>query len=59
MKLSFGEGESNYLVWYAGGDLKWGALRAADSLILPSHQENFGMVIAEALIGGNSCFSDE
>ena len=30
------------------GDLKWGALRAADSLILPSHQENYGMVVAEA-----------
>ena len=30
------------------GDLKWGALRSADSLILPSHQENYGMVVAEA-----------
>jgi glycosyltransferase involved in cell wall biosynthesis len=30
------------------GDLKWGALRTADSLILPSHQENYGMVVAEA-----------
>jgi glycosyltransferase involved in cell wall biosynthesis len=30
------------------GDLKWGALRVADSLILPSHQENYGMVVAEA-----------
>jgi len=34
------------------GDLKWGALRSADSLILPSHQENFGMVVAEALAVG-------
>jgi glycosyltransferase involved in cell wall biosynthesis len=32
-----------------GGDLKWGALRAADAFILPSHQENFGVVVAEAL----------
>ena len=30
------------------GDLKWSALRWADSLILPSHQENYGMVVAEA-----------
>ena len=30
------------------GDIKWGALRTADALILPSHQENFGMVVAEA-----------
>ena len=29
-------------------DLKWGALGAADALILPSHQENYGMVVAEA-----------
>ena len=33
-------------------DLKWGALHAADALILPSHQENFGVVIAEALACG-------
>jgi glycosyltransferase involved in cell wall biosynthesis len=31
------------------GDLKWGALRSADALILPSHQENFGIVVAEAM----------
>jgi glycosyltransferase involved in cell wall biosynthesis len=31
------------------GDLKWGALRAAAALILPSHQENFAMVVAESL----------
>ena len=31
------------------GDLKWGAYRAADAFILPSHQENFGIVVAEAM----------
>jgi glycosyltransferase involved in cell wall biosynthesis len=31
---------------------KYGALSAADYLILPSHQENFAMVIAEALAAG-------
>jgi glycosyltransferase involved in cell wall biosynthesis len=42
---------SNQIVWSGmlKDDLKWGALRMADALILPSHQENFGMVIAEAL----------
>jgi glycosyltransferase involved in cell wall biosynthesis len=35
-----------------GGDLKWGALRACDALILPSHQENFGVVVVEALAAG-------
>jgi glycosyltransferase involved in cell wall biosynthesis len=34
------------------GNLKWGALRAADAFVLPSHQENFGIAIAEALACG-------
>ena len=34
------------------GDAKWGAYRAADALLLPSHQENFGMVVSEALACG-------
>ena len=34
------------------GDEKWGALRAADAFVLPSHQENFGLAIAEALAVG-------
>ena len=34
------------------GDLKWGALRAADAFILPSHQENFGLAVVEALACG-------
>jgi glycosyltransferase involved in cell wall biosynthesis len=28
---------------------KWGALYSAEALVLPSHQENFGIVVAEAL----------
>lgn len=35
-----------------GGDLKWGALRSAEAFILPSHQENFGLVLAESLAAG-------
>ncbi|MGE9296643.1 MAG: glycosyltransferase [Puniceicoccales bacterium] len=31
------------------GAAKWGALRDATAMILPSHQENFGIVVAEAL----------
>jgi glycosyltransferase involved in cell wall biosynthesis len=30
-------------------ELKWGAFRAAEVFILPSHQENFGIAVAEAL----------
>lgn len=31
------------------GDAKWGALYGADWFILPSHQENFGIAVVEAL----------
>ncbi len=34
------------------GDAKWGAFRAAEFFVLPSHQENFGIVIAEAMALG-------
>jgi glycosyltransferase involved in cell wall biosynthesis len=31
------------------GDMKWGAFQASDAFVLPSHQENFGIAVAEAL----------
>jgi len=31
------------------GDVKFGAFRAAEAFVLPSHQENFGVVVAEAM----------
>jgi glycosyltransferase involved in cell wall biosynthesis len=34
------------------GDTKWGALRGSDAFILPSHQENFGIVVVESLAMG-------
>ena len=31
------------------GDAKWGAFFASETFVLPSHQENFGIAVAEAL----------
>lgn len=44
-------GLTQRVVWLGmlSGDVKWGAYHAADVFILPSHQENFGIVVAEAL----------
>jgi glycosyltransferase involved in cell wall biosynthesis len=45
------QGLSDRVVWLGmlSGDVKWGAYHAADVFVLPSHQENFGIVVAEAL----------
>jgi len=44
------------LVWLPmlGDDLKWGALLASEAFVLASHQENFGIAVAEALACGRS-----
>lgn len=34
------------------GDMKWGAFHACEVFALPSHQENFGIAVAEALAVG-------
>jgi glycosyltransferase involved in cell wall biosynthesis len=34
------------------GDAKWGAYCGCEAFVLPSHQENFGIVVAEAMAQG-------
>jgi len=36
------------------GDVKWGAFYASEVFILPSHQENFGIAVAEAMSCGRA-----
>ena len=47
-------GVSGRVVWTGmlTGALKWGAFHAAEAFVLPSHQENFGIAVAEALACG-------
>lgn len=47
-------GIGNRLHWpgMLTGDAKWGAFRGAEAFVLPSHQENFGIVLAEAMACG-------
>ena len=47
-------GVTSRITWTGmiGGSLKWGAYRAAEIFVLPSHQENFGVVVAEAMAVG-------
>lgn len=62
-----GNGDANYIqaltqsandmnnVFFVGakyGEEKWNFLRSADIMVLPTHSENFGIVIAEALAVG-------
>jgi len=47
-------GLENRVIW-AGAlydDLKWAAIAEAEAYVLPSHQENFGISVAEALACG-------
>jgi glycosyltransferase involved in cell wall biosynthesis len=46
---------ANSAIYFPGmldGDAKWGAFYGCEAFILPSHQENFGIAVAEALACG-------
>jgi glycosyltransferase involved in cell wall biosynthesis len=44
-------GVEDKITWtgMVSGNLKWGAFYASEVFVLPSHQENFGLVVAESL----------
>lgn len=52
MAQKYGVADRIHWAGMVSGDAKWGAFRAADAFILPSHQENFGIAVAEALACG-------
>ncbi len=47
-------GVADRIVWAGmlSGDMKWGAYSSAEVFVLPSHQENFGITVPEALACG-------
>lgn len=47
-------GIADRIIWpgMLSGDTKWGAFRCAEAFVLSSHQENFGLAVAEALAAG-------
>jgi glycosyltransferase involved in cell wall biosynthesis len=47
-------GMSERITWtgMVRGELKWGAFQACEAFVLPSHQENFGIAVVEALACG-------
>jgi len=54
MDLSRMHGVAERITWTGmlTGDMKWGAFHAAEVFILPSHSENFGIAVTEALACG-------
>jgi glycosyltransferase involved in cell wall biosynthesis len=54
MAQKAGIGSRVYWPGMLTGDAKWGAFYASEAFVLPSHQENFGIAVAEALACGRA-----
>ena len=54
MQIAESSGISGRITWTGmiKDKVKWGAIKASEVFILPSHQENFGIAVAEALAVG-------
>ncbi len=52
MAVEAGIGDRIHWPGMVTGDAKWGAFHGSEAFILPSHQENFGIAVAEALACG-------
>ncbi len=51
-KMAFDNPNLKNRIFFTGmlsGDAKWGAFYGSDAFLLPSHQENFGIAVVEAL----------
>jgi glycosyltransferase involved in cell wall biosynthesis len=51
-KLQTADSVPIHAVGMLSGAAKWGALYGCDAFVLPSHQENFGIAVVEALACG-------
>jgi glycosyltransferase involved in cell wall biosynthesis len=51
-QLGLRENQDVFWTGMLNGDWKWAAAEAADALVLPTHQDNFGFVVVEALAVG-------
>jgi glycosyltransferase involved in cell wall biosynthesis len=49
-----GVGDRIHWLGMLAGDVKWGAFRTCNGFVLPSHTENFGIVVAEAMATGTA-----
>ena len=60
-ELAREKGVEHLITWpgMISGDVKYGAIKAAEVFVLPSHQENFGIAVAEALACGTPVLISE